>query len=455
MAIEDYIPNVFGNVPSAYQGLLGTEESAALQRRSNIGGLLSAGAALAQGMSAQGPRRSALQNVLTALASGYTGAGQASQAGIEQMVNAQKFGQMQRQQQAFTQIINDPAVANNPTLKAYLMANPEKAFEYLMNMQQTNAARSVAPEAPVVPAQPQPVVGQESAQENVLPAVQVTGTPPSKFDRQLKEAEAAQAYWSRLGNTDKAKAAREEADSLRGLIRQGQLAGGVRESLTGINPMLQPLADALYANAENMTADQIQASVQSIREKDAQFKVNTEKELRNEYNQLPAVKEFSTVRTAYKQISNALANPSAANDLAAATKFMKLLDPGSVVRESELGLAMAATGAIDRMQNYFQRLQNGQMLNPSQRADFKRAAELAYQAAEETYGQISDQYVDLSKSYGVSPDNVVLKSKRDAGKPNAKPNVPQRNTKGWTLSVDANGNRAYVSPDGMQFEEVK
>jgi hypothetical protein len=377
------------------------------------------------------------------------------------MANAQKFGQMQRQQQAFTQVINDPAVANNPTLKAYLMANPEKAFEYLMNMQQTTAARTVAPETPAVPTQPQPVVGQEAGQEvtqeGALPEVQVVSQKPvpTKFERQLKEAEAAQAYWSRLGNTEKAKAAREEADSLRGLIRQGQLAGGVRESLTGINPMLQPLADALYANAENMTADQIQASVQSIREKDAQFKVNTEKELRNEYNQLPAVKEFSTVRTAYKQISNALANPSAANDLAAATKFMKLLDPGSVVRESELGMAMAATGAIDRMQNYFQRLQNGQMLNPSQRADFKRAAELAYQAAEETYGQISDQYVDLSKSYGVSPDNVVLKSKRDAAKPNAKPNAPQRNTKGWALSVDANGNKAYVSPDGTQFEEVK
>lgn len=32
---------------------------------------------------------------------------------------------------------------------------------------------------------------------------------------------------------------------------------------------------------------------------------------------------------------------------------------------------------------------------------------------------------------------------------------PNANAKGWTLHTDANGNKAYVSPDGKQFEEVK
>lgn len=34
-------------------------------------------------------------------------------------------------------------------------------------------------------------------------------------------------------------------------------------------------------------------------------------------------------------------------------------------------------------------------------------------------------------------------------------NLPPRNARGWTLQVDRNGNRAYVSPDGRQFEEVR
>jgi len=36
-----------------------------------------------------------------------------------------------------------------------------------------------------------------------------------------------------------------------------------------------------------------------------------------------------------------------------------------------------------------------------------------------------------------------------------KNNPPAKNSKGWALHVDANGNRAYVSPDGKQFEEVR
>jgi len=154
---------------------------------------------------------------------------------------------------------------------------------------------------------------------------------------------------------------------------------------------------------------------------------------------------------------NALNNPSAANDLAAATKFMKLLDPGSVVRESELGMAMAATGAIDLMGNYLQRLQNGERLNPAQRADFKKAAELAYQAAEDTYNQISNQYVDLANSYNLNPNNIVLRpgKSREAPKPDSSAVLPEGVGRDWRLSVDAQGNRAYVSPDGTKFKEVK
>ena len=34
-------------------------------------------------------------------------------------------------------------------------------------------------------------------------------------------------------------------------------------------------------------------------------------------------------------------------------------------------------------------------------------------------------------------------------------NISNTNAKGWTLHTDAKGNKAYVSPDGKQFEEVK
>lgn len=97
MAIEDYIPNIFGGVPTGYQGLLGEEQSAALSKRANLAGLLGFGAALAQGMSPQGYRRSALENILSAAGAGFGGAGQAYESGLKNIISQQQLALQQRQ----------------------------------------------------------------------------------------------------------------------------------------------------------------------------------------------------------------------------------------------------------------------------------------------------------------------------------------------------------------------
>jgi hypothetical protein len=97
MAIEDYIPNIFGGAPVGYEGLLGADQSASLQKRANLGGLLGAVGALAQGMSPQGYRRSPLQNVLTALGAGFAGAGQTYESGLKNIISQQQLALQQRQ----------------------------------------------------------------------------------------------------------------------------------------------------------------------------------------------------------------------------------------------------------------------------------------------------------------------------------------------------------------------
>lgn len=133
MAIEDILsklPNVFVSTPEAYRGLLMPEKAAALERRANIGGLLGFGAALAQGMSPQGYRRSALQNVLTALGAGYGAAGQTYEAGINQLANLQKLQQSQAQIDAMNQLLANPDI--DPQVKALIRVNPEAGIKYLM-----------------------------------------------------------------------------------------------------------------------------------------------------------------------------------------------------------------------------------------------------------------------------------------------------------------------------------
>ena len=164
MAIEDYIPNIFGSTPVTYQGLLtDPKDRTALERRANLGGLLSAAGALAQGMSPQGYRRSPLQNVLTALGAGFQGAGQTYESGINQMANVQKLQQSQAQMQAINQLLQDPRVASDPMMVAYILPNPAEAIKYFAVMAPLQQALTGAPSAAPAPVSVAPAVTREGA----------------------------------------------------------------------------------------------------------------------------------------------------------------------------------------------------------------------------------------------------------------------------------------------------
>lgn len=131
-----------------------------------------------------------------------------------------------------------------------------------------------------------------------------------------------------------------------------------------------------------------------------------ERDLRNDFQGLPQTKLFNETQSAYNQIKVGLSAKSAAGDLAAATKFMKMLDPGSVVRESELGMAMAATGVVDRVSNYLNTLKTGEKLTESQRADFQKIADGLMEASANPYSKSLADFRGTASGYGLNPDAV-------------------------------------------------
>lgn len=66
-----------------------------------------------------------------------------------------------------------------------------------------------------------------------------------------------------------------------------------------------------------------------------------------------------------------------AKDLALIFKFMKTLDPGSVVREGEFQTAAEAAGWLNMLENKYSKLKSGEFLDPQSRGEFVRAAEIA------------------------------------------------------------------------------
>lgn len=131
--------------------------------------------------------------------------------------------------------------------------------------------------------------------------------------------------------------------------------------------------------------------------------VNLKKMFSNE----PIYKDFSDMQSAFKQVQSSLKQENPIGDVAAATKIMKLLDPGSVVRESELGISMAATGKMDRLQNYVTNWTQGTKLTPTQRQDFQNLANELFAAAGQTYNAKRNEYVDFASKYNLDPNKAL------------------------------------------------
>ena len=182
MPIEDYIPNIFGQAPVGYEGLLGSDRTQALQKTANLQGLLGAASALAQGMSGQGSRRSALQNILGAVSGGFQGSQGVYQQGLQQFSQQQAIEQAQlaKTQAALLRadiekVIQMPEVANNPALVASLRADPAKALAFINeNLPVSQAYQSAPQPAPQPTGMPSSMPALNAADGQILSPVPVT-----------------------------------------------------------------------------------------------------------------------------------------------------------------------------------------------------------------------------------------------------------------------------------------
>jgi hypothetical protein len=129
--------------------------------------------------------------------------------------------------------------------------------------------------------------------------------------------------------------------------------------------------------------------------------------LKKAFSAEPVYKAYGEMQSAYGQITDSLKSESPAGDLAAATKFMKLLDPGSVVRESELGMAMAASGALDRAKNYAELRISGKKLTPDQRKDFQTLSDQLFGTATSAYNTKRNEFAEMGSAYGLDANRAL------------------------------------------------
>jgi hypothetical protein len=130
------------------------------------------------------------------------------------------------------------------------------------------------------------------------------------------------------------------------------------------------------------------------------------KDLRKEFSQQS--KEFFGVNDSMARIRSSAKDPSAAGDLALIFNYMKVLDPGSVVRETEFATAQNAAGVPDRIRAKYNQVLSGERLSPDTRADFVDRAEMLFEGQRSIHSTREKEYRRLAESVGADPDQVIF-----------------------------------------------
>jgi len=142
--------------------------------------------------------------------------------------------------------------------------------------------------------------------------------------------------------------------------------------------------------------------------------------LRNDYRQQPFVKNARTIDQAYQRIQDTEDN--AVGDLSLIFAYMKMLDPESVVRETEFANAQNAAGVPDQIRNLFNRVAKGERLNPNQRAQFRAQAKRLAEGARKQRQESNAEFRRLSSKFGIDP-SLIFTEDSDMEQPPA-PGAP-------------------------------
>lgn len=131
-----------------------------------------------------------------------------------------------------------------------------------------------------------------------------------------------------------------------------------------------------------------------------------EAKMRAEYNN--QTKNFGEVKAAYGRVL--ASEETAAGDLALIFSYMKMLDPGSVVREGEFATAEQAAGVPDRIRNIYNKLLTGERLNPDQRKMFASQAKSLYDQSRQQEALVRSGIERIARGYGLNVGNIFYEA---------------------------------------------
>jgi hypothetical protein len=161
---------------------------------------------------------------------------------------------------------------------------------------------------------------------------------------------------------------------------------------------------------------------------DPDKKFTQEEKIRKEWQGRSKV--YGELGGIYSNLKSSADAKTGPGDIALITGFMKMLDPGSVVRETEFATARDTAGLFERLTNQATKIQSGQLfsLDSKQRGEYVALAKQYLDAAEKKAAQEKKDLGIVVKNYKLNPENVfgVEDVGGGAGRGSVNPPTPQQ-----------------------------
>jgi len=162
-----------------------------------------------------------------------------------------------------------------------------------------------------------------------------------------------------------------------------------------------PITTAQWKAQQEERFDKIAEDSKLIKDKQTQSD-----NLRGEVNKLATELQFKDTFAAFNRIQ-ATNDGTAGGDLALIFNFMKMLDPGSVVRESEFATAAGAASVPERLKGAYNRVITGERLTTAQRNNFTDQASKIFSKAKTGFEATVKPILNIGKSRDLTRDDIL------------------------------------------------
>jgi hypothetical protein len=176
------------------------------------------------------------------------------------------------------------------------------------------------------------------------------------------------------------------------------------------------------------------------------------------YGTKQEIQDLRKVQSAFFKLQNVLDpnKPSTPQtDQAAIFSWMKILDPGSTVREGEYATSENARGVPDTIKNYWNKVVKGLILTPEQRIKLAQASEDVYLGQVQSAIPTIEQFVDTESRIGAAVGSVVPQQDVDLlNRVNRvkKPSAGRSSSAAGTAAAPPSAGTQRVVQNGVTFE---